>query len=141
MGFVSLKGKEALMSTVPIDYMAVIRDIERQRAIWNDRFDAAAAAIRQLMALQSESRQPSLIGMDAPIPAAAMPRVGMVDVAMSVLEREARPVPNMELARMVEAAGFVHQSKNFPNTLNSVLHRRSKNVGDVVKVGNSWSVK
>lgn len=131
------------MAPHSIDYAAVIKDLEQKRAETNARFDAAIAAIHQVVAMQASGVQPSL--MDLTRPAVVSPRLGqrprsMVEMAIQHLAQAGRPVPNMDLARALDAAGFPHQSKNFPNTLNSILHRRAKTVGDVRKTGNAWEL-
>ena len=131
------------MAPTAIDYGAVLRDLEQKRAESNARFDAAIAAIRQIMTLQQSPAKPSLLDLahlSDQRHGGQRGTLSMVDMAIQHLGSVGRPVTNMELARALDAAGFPHQSKNFPNTLNSVLHRRAKNVGDVRKVGNAWAL-
>lgn len=128
------------MGSQTIDYEAVIRDLERKKAESMAGFDAAIAAIRRIatgVAPVTPRQAPSL-----PFATAGQPYRGMtmVEAAMAHLKSVGRAIPNMELAKAVEAGGFVHQSKNFPNTLNSILWRRSKTVGDVEKKGFMWQL-
>jgi hypothetical protein len=127
------------MGSQTIDYEAVIRDLERKRAESNAGFDAAIAAIRRLAIGPSVATQrpPSL-----PFVTAGQPYRGMtmIEAAMAHLKTTGRAVPNMDLSRAVENGGFVHKSKNFPNTLNSILWRRAKTIGDVRKVGRGWTL-
>ena len=110
----------------------------------NDRFDAAIATIRQVVALET---QPDLPGIQSPEPKVSMSNLGgekpykgmaMVDAAKAYLRLAGKPVANPKLARAIEQGGFGHKSRNFPNTLNSVLRRRSMNVGDVKKSRGGW---
>ena len=64
----------------------------------------------------------------------------MVEAAMRHLTAVKRPVPNLELAAALVAGGFPHQSKNFPNTLNSVLWRRAKTIRDITKSKHGWGL-
>jgi hypothetical protein len=64
----------------------------------------------------------------------------MVEAAMAHIRSVGHPVPNPELAKAVEQGGFVHQSKNFANTLNSILWRRLERVGDVRKTPQGWAL-
>lgn len=126
-----------------IDYKGVIDDIERKRALVNARFDAAVMAIQQIMAL-NDDRQPVLPGLRTlPMPESAnVPyrEMGMVDAALKHLGLAKGAVPNLKLAAALETGGFRHKSKNFPNTLNSVLWRRSKTIGDVRKSSRGWEL-
>lgn len=126
-----------------IDYKAVIDDLERRKAFTNARFDAAIAAIRQIIALnETESQQPSLPGvriLPAPLPGNLPYRdLGILAAARKHLAFVSAPVPNLKLAAALVEGGFTHQSQNFPNTLNSVLWRRAKTVGDVKKTEKGW---
>ena len=125
-----------------IDYTNVIRDLEDKRAQITAEFDSAIRAIRQIMALQGVTIQPPLFPPTATIsPSRRYGTGSMVDVAIRHLSSVGGgPVPNMELARALDEGGFPHKSKNFPNTLNSILHRRAKTVGDVRKTGRGWEI-
>jgi hypothetical protein len=129
-----------------IDYQEVLADLEAKRRVINARFDAAAEAIRQVLALQGI--QPVLPGILTPKesrPAIRIPHepykgLGIVEAAKEHLATVPEPVPNVELAKALENGGFKHKSKNFPNTLNSVLRRRSMAFGDIKKEGRGWTL-
>ena len=127
-----------------IDYQTVITDLEAKRARMNAEFDSAIRAIRQIVAMEGVSNvQTSLFsvsGVTTPQPKRYA--VGsMVDMAIKHLASVGGgPVPNMELARALDQGGFPHRSKNFPNTLNSILHRRARTVGDVRKTDGGWQL-
>ncbi|MBI4886179.1 MAG: hypothetical protein HY824_03720 [Acidobacteria bacterium] len=129
-----------------IDYTRVIRDLEAKKARLDAEFDAAIHAIRQIVTIGGASNaQSSLFGLAAGSQPASPPQRyasgSMVDVAIKHLNSVGGgPVPNMELARALDEGGFPHKSKNFPNTLNSILHRRAKTVGDVRKVDRGWAI-
>lgn len=141
----SRESKNAMQSQT-IDYQAVINDLEQKRAAMNIRFDAAIAALRQVMALERTGVQPILPGIPvATLPTAAgndQPYKGlsMIDAAIQHIRWAGGGVPNMRLARELERGGYHHRSKNFPNTLNSVLWRRHKTIGDVRKTQQGWEV-
>jgi hypothetical protein len=127
-----------------IDYTRVIKDLENKRAQINAEFDAAIRAIRQVVALEGSNVQSSLFGGIVGGSSQTSKRQGvgsMVDIAIKHLASVGGgPVPNMDLARALDAAGFPHESKNFPNTLNSILHRRARKVGDVRKSAQGWEL-
>jgi hypothetical protein len=125
-----------------VDYKAVLDDLQRRRTAMNAQFDAAIVAIRQIATMSDE--QPALPGLRSlplPSPASAPYRgMGMVDAAMRHLSTVKRHVPNLELAAALVSGGFPHKSKNFSNTLNSVLWRRSKKEKDIWKSKNGWGL-
>lgn len=127
------------MGNQTIDYEAVIRDLERKRAESNASFDAAISALRRVSTGQPA---PQRITPSLPFATATAPYRGMtmIEAAMAHIKGAGRAVPNMELAKAVEEGGFAHKSKNFPNTLNSILWRRSKTIGDVRKSGRGWEL-
>jgi hypothetical protein len=132
-----------LMTKSAVDYAAVIQDLERKRAALNARFDAAIAAIRQVI-LFDGTEQPELPGLSSPAatqsPALPYRGLTMGDAAIKHLGLIGRPVPNTALAKALVAGGFVHNSKNFANTLNSVLWRRSGSRRDIIKTSEGWAL-
>lgn len=132
------------MSKENIDYKAVIVDIERNRAAMNAKFDVAIAAIRQIIGISGTDHQQALHSLPS-LPTAEFANkpyrdLGMVDAAKHHLSIAKRHVPNVELAAALVSGGFPHKSKNFPNTLNSVLWRRAKTVGDITKSKHGWGL-
>jgi hypothetical protein len=108
----------------------------------NARFDAAIAALRQVIALDAEN-QPSLPGVvfQSTVSGVAPYRgLSMIDAAIKHIIAVGHAVPNVQLAKDLESGGYVHKSKNFANTLNSILWRRSKTVGDIRKSGRGWEL-
>lgn len=126
-----------------IDYKAVIVDLERKRGLLNTRFDAAIAALRQVLAMENDS-QPALIGvsvLDHDTLASGLYRgMSMLAAAVKHLQTVGHPVPNVQLAEQLELGGYRHKSKNFPNTLNSVLWRHAKSTGELRKVTRGWEL-
>ena len=129
-----------------IDYKVVIEDLERKREAMNARFDAAVSALRQVSALENVDLQPAPPGVvTAPLhnsESRGGPYQGlsMLDAAVEHIKSVGHAVPNLELAKALEDGGYRHKSKNFPNTLNSVLWRRAKSVGDVRKSPKGWQL-
>lgn len=130
------------MAQQTIDYTAVIRDLEKKRTQINARFDAAIAAIRQVLALENADEQLALPGVALVEPnnVGSYKSLSMPDAAIKHIGAVGHAVPNMLLAKALEEGGYRHRSKNFPNTLNSVLWRRSRTVGDIRKSGRGWEL-
>lgn len=139
------------MKSQNLDYEAVLLDLEDKRRAMNKRFDAAIAAIRQVLVLERGDRQPPLPSPRInPRPNSVGPSLGgnqhgpyqgrsLVDAALAYLEKSGGgPIPNVALARALEAGGLEHKSKSFPNTLNSVLRRYAATKGDLQKGPQGW---
>lgn len=134
------------MASELIDYQRVIADLESKRSAINARFDAAVAAIRQVLALEGIEQQLALpeiqpVKRESAAHNTAKPfhGLGIVEAAFACLDRSNRPgIPNPELARQLVAGGFKHKSKDFTNTLNSVLRRRAADFGDIEKAPEGW---
>ena len=130
------------MAPQVIDYKAVIADLEQKRAQINARIDAAIAAMRQVMALEGTGYAVTVdLPLESPSKAGGPYRdTTLIPAALKHLTAVGHPVLNLDLARALEEGGFEHKSKNFANTLNSVLWRRSKTVGDIRKSGRGWEL-
>jgi hypothetical protein len=130
------------MGSQIVDYKAVIKDLERKRTQMNSRFDAAITAIRQVLALESQDVQlplPAMAG-DSGLKSSPYRSLSMLDAAIKHIGSVGHGVPNVALARALEEGGYKHRSKNFANTLNSVLWRRAKATGDIRKSAHGWEV-
>ena len=129
------------MGNQTIDYEEVIKDLERKRAESNTAFDLMIANIRR-HALGQPPVATSRPAASLPFTTAGQPYKGMtmIEAAMAHIKSVGHAVPNMDLAKAIEAGGLVHKSKNFPNTLNSILWRRSKITRDVRKSGRGWEL-
>ncbi|WP_395015885.1 winged helix-turn-helix domain-containing protein [Dongia sp.] len=64
------------------------------------------------------------------------------EAAIEVLSARKRPLLNSEITRELVAGGMRLRSGNPSNTVGSVLSRRSRNVGDIVRVGRGcWALR
>jgi hypothetical protein len=128
-----------------IDYEKVIADLEGRRLAFNASVDAAIIAIRAVLAAGTGIGRPH-----EPVAASAAPNGHLTpemlfgksipEAAMTCLQTFKRPMGSKEIADALDAASYHHRSKNFPNTVNSILNRREENVGDVVRVGRQWGL-
>lgn len=118
---------EQRMSSEPIDYQAVLDDLEDRRLTFNESIDAAIRGIKQMLALS--------VGGATGGQAAAKPMTGsylgmsLVEAAKRHLARVGQPQSNAEIAEALEQGGFVHSSDNFTNTVGTALWR-AQNGGD-----------
>jgi hypothetical protein len=124
-------------------YAAVLADLKAQR----DRIDQA---ILVLTSLRGGGAMPPPAGTDMPASAAsgieetAGMYLGMSipDAAKKLLASRKRTLTNAEIASALKSGGLVMTSADPQNTVGSVLTRRFKDVGDVVRVGRgTWGLK
>lgn len=127
----------------PVDYEKVIADLESRRTSFNASIDAAIQAIRSVLAAgagaTATARHEPASNGGSLTPDMLFGR-SIPEASMICLQVHKTPMSPREIVDALEAAKFHHQSKNFVNTLNSVLNRRAEVVGDVVKVGRSWAL-
>ncbi len=122
-------------------YEVVLSDLRAKRA----QIDAAIAAIEQI-------RGAGVAPAAAPNPAAEMNDGGAVrsgmfhgksipEAARELLELKKREMRNQEILDSLRAGGVTLTSADPVNTVGSVLNRRSKDVGDIVRVGRgTWGL-
>jgi hypothetical protein len=122
-------------------YAAVLADLKAQR----ERIDQA---ISVLTALRGGAVVTSIMG-DAPAAAVGIEETAGMYLGMSIpdatkklLASRKRTLSNAEIAAALKSGGLVMTSADPQNTVGSVLTRRFKDVGDVVRVGRGvWGLK
>jgi len=121
--------------TQPIDYQAVLADLERRRAAFNDAIDAAIGSIRKILALSVVAPIPQVtVKQSEPKPAPTQfmldtnvfKDMSLADAAIKHLRVVGKPQTNQDIAAALEAAGFPHGSSNFPNLVGTALWRESQ---------------
>ena len=122
-------------------YAAVIADLEQQR----DKIDALIVQLKgfqrndfdlgKLTAVKSNSRQPNQTTRDTKRQTdSAISRKSIVETAMDILKANGEPLPIKEIVERLEMAGSVSKSSNTYNSVNTMLSRRMKTQGDIIRV-------
>lgn len=124
------------------DYKAVLADLRAKR----DKLSAAISALEELWGVAPGDEE----GHDEfPVPpnrsnAGSSPAViqsdaffglSIVEASKKLLGMAKRPQSAEQIADALRRGGMLNTSKNFPNTVMSVLNRNDKAGGDIVKVG------
>lgn len=122
------------------DYGAVLADLRSKR----EKIDRAILALEALTGIegiavfslpaQSSASQPSegddFLGMTIP------------EAAIKLLRRRRKQMTNSEILAGLQAGGMAMTSADPLNTVGAVITRRSKDVGDIVKLGRGvWGLK
>ena len=138
-----------------IDYTAVLEDLENDRA----ELDALIAYIKRKKLGQGEASNATqglsgtgiiqggrtitrtlgtgMINFNAPD---AYFGLGLIDAAKKYLASVKAPKTAREIAEALVSGGFTTTSKDFKNTVFSVLFRESKQDGTLVKVNTGWGL-
>ena len=136
---------------MPVDYDAVIADLEAKRAAFNASIDGAINGIRHV--LSAIAVLPVAPGVAPHIPSTAVvggqpsavtPDVffglSLAEAVIKYLQIVKKQQTTREIADALEAANYHHTSQNFVNTVNTALYRRTRDEQDVVKIGRHWAL-
>lgn len=124
---------------ITIDYEAVLADLRARRAA----LDASIAGIEQMLGLPASgipsggsSKPPelSIIEKDTFF------GLSIVEAARKYLLMKKRPQNTKDIVQALETGGLTHTSKNFVNTVFSVLKRQERQVGDIIRVKRDWGL-
>lgn len=122
-----------------IDYEAVLADLKARRAA----LDASIAGI-ELMLGHAGSASPSGTGSKSSetkiVEKDTFFGMGIADAAKKYLSMTRRPQNTKDIVQALESGGLTHTSKNFVNTVFSVLKRQEKQVGDIIRVKRDWGL-
>ncbi len=133
---------------IQIDYTAVLADLENDR----DELDTLIAFIKRKKLGQGEAGQvgagtgtrpvtvrtgPGALTFNAPD---AFFGLGLIDAAKKYLTGVKAPRSAKEIAQALVSGGFTTTSKDFNNTVFSVLSRENKQDGGIVKVNTGWGL-
>lgn len=131
-----------------IDYEAVLADLERER----DELDMFIGYIKRKKLGQVEGAfNASAPGQNRPtvVPSAATPTnltsdaffgLSLVDATKKYLAIAKSPKTSRQICDALLAGGFKTTSKDFNNTVFSVLSREDKQEGVIAKVNNTWGL-
>ncbi len=123
-------------------YRMVLEDLKKRKT-------AIEAAIAGITALMGKS-EPTL---DACMPVApskgkepchvesgSFADLTLTEAAQRYLGMVKEPQSTAEIAEALERGGYPTKSRNFRNTVRSVLDRHAKTVGEIVKVQKNWGL-
>ena len=123
-------------------YRTVLKDLERRKRVIN-------AAIAGVTALLGESEAELQACLPAPLPDTQESRdvasgsfadLTLTEAAQAYLAMVNEPQSTGEIAEALERGGYETESRNFRNTVRSVLDRHAKTVGEIVKVHKNWGL-
>ena len=109
------------MATNPIDYRAVLEDIETRIK----RLQAAADAIREVIVTTEIATAPGVSNAQDS-PAGMYFDMSIAEAIEKYLDGVKRPKTPVDIANALEAGGFPHTSKDFVATVRSAIFREIK---------------
>lgn len=123
-------------------YRVVLKDLERRKKV-------IAAAIAGVTALLGESEAALQACLPVPLSKTQEPRdvtsdsfadLTLTEAAQAYLDMVKESQSTAEIADALEKGGYPTESRNFRNTVRSVLDRHAKTVGEIVKVHKNWGL-
>ena len=126
------------MASEVIDYEAVLVDLEAKKAA----IEGVIAGIRQLLALGAltGAGASGIRGFEATtVESDTFFGMSIGEGAKKFLRMIKRKQSAAKIAEALEAGGFSHTSKSFPNTVRTTLLRMAVD-GEVVQVGKEWGL-
>ena len=123
-------------------YRTVLKDLKRRKKV----IDAAIAGVTALMG-ESEAELQACLPVSLPGTqesgdgaSGSFADLTLTDAARAYLDRVKEPQSTAEIADALERGGYPTESRNFRNTVRSVLDRHAKTVGTIVKVHRNWGL-
>lgn len=118
-----------------VDYEAVLADLRAKR----DKLDAAIAGIETMLGISgngsgSAGAKPNGDELPDSVEHDTFWRMSVPDATRKFLAMKKRPQSTKEIAAALEKGGVLHSSKDFPNTVGTVLTRIDQRGGDIVKL-------
>ena len=122
-------------------YRVVLEDLKKRKTA----IEAAIAGITSLMGESEPTYRPAC---RLPLPKAKSLVTSSLVICRSdvnrsrptYLEMVKEPQSTAEIAEALERGGYPTKSRNFRNTVRSVLDRHAKTVGEIVKVQKNWGL-
>lgn len=123
-------------------YRTVLKDLKRRKKV----IDAAIAGVTALMG-ESETELQACLPVSLPktqesgdVPSGSFADLTLTEAAQAYLGMVKEPQSTAEIAEALEKGGYPTESRNFRNTVRSVLDRHAKTVGEIVKVHRNWGL-
>ena len=123
-------------------YRTVLKDLKRRKKV----IDAAIAGVTALMGESEAELQACLPALPSQIPepsdvaSGSFADLTLTEAARQYLAMMNEPQSTAEIAEALERGGYPTESRNFRNTVRSVLDRHAKTVGEIVKVHKNWGL-
>lgn len=124
-------------------YRMVLVDLEKRKRV----IEAAIAGVTALMGESDTTLQaclpaapPSTRQEPCHVESGSFADLTLTDAAQQYLDMMNEPQSTAEIAEALERGGYPTESRNFRNTVRSVLDRHAKTVGVIVKVQKNWGL-
>ena len=123
-------------------YRTVLKDLKRRKKV----IDAAIAGVTALIGESEAELQACLPALPhktqepRDVASGSFADLTLTDAARAYLDMVREPQSTTEIAEALERGGYPTESRNFRNTVRSVLDRHAKTVGEIVKVHRNWGL-
>ena len=123
-------------------YRTVLKDLKRRKKV----IDAAIAGVTALMGESEAELQaclpalPSKTQASRDLASGAFADLTLIEAAQIYLSTVKDPQSTADIADALKRGGYPTESRNFRNTVRSVLDRHAKTVGTIVKVHRNWGL-
>ena len=123
-------------------YRTVLKDLKRRKKV-------IESAIAGVTALLGESEAELQACLPVPLPktqessdgvSGSFADLTVTEAARAYLDMVKEPQSTAEIAEALLRGGYPTESRNFSNTVRSVLDRHAKTVGEIVKVHKNWGL-
>ncbi|MYC27839.1 MAG: hypothetical protein F4X63_07600 [Nitrospira sp. SB0662_bin_26] len=123
-------------------YRTVLKDLKRRKKV----IDAAIAGVTALLG-ESEAALQACLPVPLPkiqesgdVASGAFADLTVTEAARAYLDMVKEPQSTAEIAEALVKGGYPTESRNFRNTVRSVLDRHAKTAGEIVKVHRNWGL-
>lgn len=123
-------------------YRTVLKDLKRRKKV----IDAAIAGVTALLG-ESEAALQACLPVQLPktqepgdVASGSFAELTLTEATKAYLDMVKEPQSTAEIAEALERGGYPTRSRNFSNTVRSVLDRHAKSVGEIVKVHKNWGL-
>lgn len=123
-------------------YRTVLKDLKRRKKV----IDAAIAGVTALLG-ESEAALQACLPVPLPniqesgdVGSGSFADLTLAEAARAYLDMVKEPQSTAEIAEALLRGGYPTESRNFRNTVRSVLDRHAKTSGEIVKVHRNWGL-
>ena len=121
-------------------YRMVLEDLEKRKL----EIEAAIAGITSLMGESNTTScmpaPPSTRQEPCHVESGSFADLTLTEATQRYLGMVKEPQSTAEIAEALDRGGYPTKSRNFRNTVRSVLDRHAKTVGEIVKVQKNWGL-